>query len=339
MTLIMIFCFITAGCAKREDNTKPVVKTNFLLDTLVKISAYGPEASGAIDDAFGRISDIQEKMTVNEDTSQVISINKASGKEGVIVDDETFAVIERGIFFSELSRGRFDITIGPLVKLWGIGTDRARVPSEEEIETAKILTDYTEVSLDNNLKEVLLNKESMGLDLGAIAKGYAADAAKEVLVGRGVKHAAIDLGGNMMLIGTKPDGTPWKIGVQDPFKPRGNVFATLDIIDKTVVTSGIYERYFESGGKRYHHILDPKTGYPVDNGIASVTIITEKSIDADGLSTSVFALGLEMGMKLADEIPGVSAIFITKDKKVFVSPGVKDYNFTITDDSFKIMNP
>lgn len=173
------------------------------------------------------------------------------------------------------------------------------------------------------------------MDLGAIAKGYAADEVAAILKKHGVKHAIINLGGNVLAIGGNVNGEPFKIGVQNPLNPRGDYMGILNIEDKTVVTSGIYEKYLEKDGKRYHHILEPKTGYPADNSIVGISIITDKSIDGDGLSTSVFLLGLDKGMELIESLDNVEAIFITTDKKVYISKGLKD-NFILTNMEYTI---
>lgn len=316
-----------------------MVKTNYLLDTLIKISAYGNGASEAIDVAFERIAEIDKKMNARADDSEVTAVNKEAGSQFVKVSPDTFYVIKRGLYFSELSRGKFDITVGPLINLWGIGTDRARVPEEQEIKNALSLINYKDVLLNEEEKSVMLKRPGMAIDLGGIAKGYAADEVVRILKERGIKNAVADLGGNVYVIGKKPNGEPWKIGIQDPFNIRGDIFAIVEVWgDKTLVTSGVYERFFEEDGKRYHHILDTKTGYPVENGLVSVTIIGDSSIDADALSTTVFSLGVKDGMELIESLPGVDAIFVTANKEVYLTSGVANYNFKITDNSFILKN-
>lgn len=164
----------------------------------------------------------------------------------------------------------------------------------------------------------------MGLDLGAIAKGYIADKIKEFLMEKGVKSAIINLGGNVLCIGGKPDKAPFNIGIQKPFADRKETIAVMELSDKSIVSSGIYERFFERDGNFYHHILNPKTGYPYDNSLVAVTIISDKSVDGDGLSTSCFALGLEEGMKLINSIENVHAVFITDDYKPHFSDGFEE---------------
>nr|WP_245523141.1 FAD:protein FMN transferase [Thermosediminibacter oceani] len=311
------------------------MKTNFMLDTMIKISAYGSGASEAIDAAFDRISEIEKKMNASAEDSEVTGINKAAGREYFKVSPDTFYVIKRGLYFSELSGGRFDITVGPLVKLWGIGTENARVPEEQEIKSALSLINYRDVLLDEENHGVMLKRPGMRIDLGAIAKGYAADEVIRILKEKGVRSAVADLGGNVYVLGKKPNGEPWKIGVQDPFaETRGDIFATVEVWDKTLVTSGVYERFFEEEGKRYHHILDTSTGYPVENGLVSVTIISDSSIDADALSTAAFSLGLKDGMRLVENLPGIEAIFVTADREVYITSGVEKYNFQIINEDF-----
>lgn len=317
---------------------KLVTKTNFMLDTLIKIQAFGPNASDSIDKAFSRIADIEAKMTSKAKTGEVIEINDKAGKEPYRVSTDTFSVIKKGLYYSKLSKGKFDITVGPLVNLWGIGTDAARVPDAGEISEALSLVDYRQVELNESENSVFLKKPGMCIDLGGIAKGYAADEAAKVLRQNGVKSGTADLGGNIIVLGSRPDGKPWRIGLQNPFDTRGNILAAVDVTDKTLVTSGPYERYFEKNGKRYHHILDTHSGYPVENGLMSVTIISDNSIDADALSTAVFALGLDDGMKFIEGIEDIDAVFVTDDYKVYVSSGIEKYNFTIINEQFQMGN-
>jgi len=218
--------------------------------------------------------------------------------------------------------------------LWGIGTEDARVPTEEEIAEAKKLVNYKNIEIDNN--KVFLKQKDMQLDLGAIAKGYAADEVKRIAEENNIKSAFVNLGGNVLVIGHKADGSKWRIGIQDPRKNRGNIMAVIKAVDKTIVTSGNYERYFEKNGNIYHHIIDPATGYPADSGLLSVSIISESSFDADALSTSVFILGLEKGMEFIKDQKNVEVLFITEDLKVYLSPGLKG-KVEITGEEFELI--
>ncbi|MGI6485327.1 MAG: FAD:protein FMN transferase [Tepidanaerobacteraceae bacterium] len=334
--MIAALLLITGCGGARVD--EPLTRSNFMLDTIVQVTAYGDNASDVIDDVFERISEIESKMTAVGEDSEVIRINKAAGIKAQTVSSDTFYVIKRGLFYSNQSRGKFDITIGPLVRLWGIGTENVRVPSKSEIFNALENVNYRDVVLDENDNSVFLKNKGMSLDLGGIAKGYAADEAAEVLKKNGIKSAAIDLGGNICVIGKKPDGTMWNIGLQNPFEPRGSIFAIAAVADKTLVTSGVYERFFERDDKRYHHILDTATGYPVENDLVGVTIITDKSIDADALSTTMFSMGLSDGIKLVEKLQEVDAVFVTIDKKVYMSFEPDFYDFKLVSDDFQIMD-
>lgn len=335
--LIVILAVSLTGCSKAPA-TKPLSKTNFLLGTVVEISIFDKHDEDLIDEAFSRISEIENKMTINNaDTSEIIALNNASGKSDVKLSPDTFFVVEKGRQYSELSQGKFDITVGPVVKMWNIGTEYAAVPDKSKLEEAVRLVDYKKLLLNKENHTSRLEAAGMKVDLGAIAKGYAADEAARVLRESGVEHAIINLGGNVLTIGGNPNGQPWRIGIQDPFNPRGDFMGIVPIENKTVVTSGTYERYFEENGRKYHHILDPLSGYPVENNLYSVSIIAEKSIDADALSTTSLLIGLDEGMKLIESLDNIEAIFVTGDKKVYVSSGLRD-SFNLTKTEFELTN-
>jgi thiamine biosynthesis lipoprotein len=245
--------------------------------------------------------------------------------------------VESGKQYSLQSNGRFDITVGPIVKLWTIGTDYAAVPEKGKLEEAVKLVDYRKLILNKENLTAKLEIQDMKVDLGAIAKGYTGDEVARVLKENGVEHAIINLGGNVMTVGGNPNGNPWKIGIQNPFDARGDFLGIAPVKDQTVVTSGTYERVFEENGKKYHHILDVATGYPTENNLYSVSIITGKSIDGDALSTTTLLIGLEEGIKLIEGIEKVEAIFVTSDKQVYVTSGLKE-NFTITNSEFNLAN-
>ena len=337
LIFILIIIFITLTVVGCKPNTqKPYARSNFLLGTTVDILLYDSKDASAVDEAFDRIREIENKMTINtEGSSEIIQLNESYGINDVTVSPDTFFVLEKGLYYSELTQGKFDITVGPIVKLWNIGTDKAAVPSEEDLNNALPLIDYKKLHLDKENNKADLDIQGMKVDLGAIAKGYAADEVGEILKNHGIKNAIINLGGNILTIGGNPSGEPFKIGVQNPFNHRGDYMGILSVRDKTIVTSGIYEKNFESEGVLYHHILDTETGYPTDNNLAGVSIITDKSIDGDGLSTSAFLLGLEKGMELINSITNAEAIFITKDKKVYLTEGAKEI-FALTNEEFQL---
>ncbi len=332
---IMIFIALFYGCGKKE--LQPVEKTEYVLGTICSIQVYDGDKEKAISSAFKRIKDIENKMSVNKSGTELDNVADNAGKSYVKVSDDTLYVLERGKYYSDQSKGAFDITIGPLVKLWGIGTDKARLPSIQEINEKKALVNYKDLAIDEKNKKVMLNKAGMSLDLGGIAKGYAADEATRILKENGVKHAIVNLGGNVLAINDNPEGRPWTIGIQNPFDTRGDSLGTINVTNKTVVTSGIYERFFEKDGKKYHHILNPFTGYPMDNSLASVTLVTDVSIDADAMTKNIFYKGIEKGPEYVKTLKGVEAIFVTKNKEVYITDGLKG-NFELTNSGFKLAN-
>ena len=342
--IILLICVMVvlalAGCRGNAPEAKggPISKSSFLLGTYVEIAIYDQQDASIIDKAFDRIAEIERKMTINNaETSEIITLNKESGKNTVQLSPDTFYVLERGKYYSEISGGRFDITIGPIVKLWNIGFDNPAIPDIDRLVEVMRLVDYNKLELNKSDYTAKLLLPGMQADLGAIAKGYAADEAGRILRENGVSHAIINLGGNILALGSNVNGKPWRIGIQDPYNPRGDYMGIAQLSDKTVVTSGTYEKTFEQNGQIYHHILDPKTGYPADNEVISVSIITDISTDGDGLSTTCLLLGLEEGMRFIEELDGVEAVFVTYDKQVYVTSGMKDY-FQIVDGAYKKMN-
>nr|WP_208526604.1 FAD:protein FMN transferase [Clostridium botulinum] len=326
---------VFVGCNSKPE--EPVSRETYLMGTIINIKAYGKNADKAVQSSVDKISDIENKMSLNIPTSEVNKINKNAGIAPVKVSKNTFDVVKASLIYSEKSKGSFDITVEPLVSLWGIGTDKARIPSKDEISNALKLINYKDVIINEKESTVMLKRKGQAIDLGAIAKGYTADELKKVLLNYNVSSAFLSLGGNVYVLGNKPDKTSWKIGVQNPLEPRGDYLGIVSVSDKSVVTSGNYERFFERNGKRYHHIFDTKTGYPAEKGLISVSIISDKSIDGDALSTSVYTLGLDEGKKLIESLKGVEAIFVTNDKKVYVTSGLKDI-FKLTNTDFKLQN-
>nr|WP_309550858.1 MULTISPECIES: FAD:protein FMN transferase [Clostridium] len=316
-----------------KGNTKPVEKETYLMGTIVQLKVYGGNAEKATEKALKRVNDIEDKMSVNIETSEITKLNAKSGISGEKLSADTYYVIKEAVKYGKLTGGALDVTIEPIVKLWGIGTDKERVPTKNEIDEKLKLVDYNDIILDEKNSTIKLRRASQAIDLGAIAKGYTADEIKKVLIDNKISSALINLGGNVYAVGSKPDGTSWNIGIQNPLDTRGEYLGTVSFTDKSVVTSGNYERYFIKDGVRYHHIFDPKTGYPADKGIISTTIVSDKSIDGDALSTSTYIMGLEKGIKLIESIKGVDAIFVTSDKKIYVTSGLKD-SFNLTNKEF-----
>lgn len=338
ITTVIILALIAFSIYRAQSvssKSSSVNKTSYLMGTIVNLTIYDPPEDYLFSKSFEIIGEIESKMSLNINDSEVNKINNSPGVP-VPVSDETIDVIERGLYYSEVSNGKFDITSGSLVKLWDIGGENAKVPSEEEISSVLPSIDYRTVKLDRDANTVTLSSPGTTLDLGGIAKGYAADAVSEYLKSEGVEKAIVDIGGNLFLIGTNEEDSLWKVGIKNPFsESRNDYVGVLEASESSVVTSGVYERFLESNGVKYHHILDPDTGYPSDNEIMGVSIVCDKSIDADGLSTSVFLLGLEDGISLVESLDGVDAIFITKSKEVYLTSGISD-KFQLKNSEFKL---
>ncbi|MBN2510003.1 MAG: FAD:protein FMN transferase [Spirochaetales bacterium] len=318
------------SCAPVQERTS---RQGYVLGTVCTVSAYGADEK-LYDTVFAALKDIEERMKVDGDRSEIRLVNLSAGRHSVEVSADTLQVVQTALQFSSLAPGSFDITIGPLVELWGIGKkEQPVVPGREDIEARTSLIDYSLVEIDG--KRIFLPKEGMGIDLGGIAKGYAADVARDLLSEAGVGSALLDFGGNILTIGTKPDGSPWKIGIQDPSLQRGRYVGVLSLIDRTAVTSGPYERFFIQDGTRYHHILDPGTGYPAETDIQSATIVTGESIRGDALSTMIFILGLKKGLEVIESLEDTEAVIITKDKEVYITPELEQI-FTLADESYTL---
>jgi thiamine biosynthesis lipoprotein len=324
-------------------------RSEFVLGTVCAVSLYDRGSPKIYREIFDRLWEIENLMSANIEDSDLGRINRASGIEAVEVHPDTIMVLKRAIRFAELSDGAFDPSVGPLVKLWNIGSGADRVPGEEEIAAVLPLINWKDIVIDEDAVTVFLRQPGMRLDLGAIAKGYAADEAAGIVRAAGIKRALIDLGGNILVYGTKRDGSSWRVGIQNPVEGRGAYFGIAEIQNmppssgggvlpgsKTMVTSGVYERFFEFGGKRYHHILSTRSGRPVDNGLLSVTVISGSSIDADALSTSLFALGYEKGSILAESMDATEAIFVFADLSVRGTSGAFGY-FNLTDQDFTVI--
>jgi thiamine biosynthesis lipoprotein len=319
---------------------EPVEQNDFILGTIISLKLFDFAEDAYFADSFDALRSIERRMTINDANpteSEVMQINQNAGIQPVKVSDDTFEVIKNGIRYSTISEGRFDLSVGVLVKLWNIGTEHAGIPPQAEIDSRLPLVDYSKIELNEAEKTVFLKEKGMLIDLGGIAKGFGADVVSGILYDYGVRSAIVNLGGNVLVMGEKPDGSPWRIGVQNPFSERGEYLGIATITDKTIVTSGIYERYFEKNGKRYHHILDTSNGYPVENGLAGVSIIADISMDADALSTAVFSLGAEKGKALVETIDGIDAIFVMQDYSITMTEGARSF-FELTDNNFRIID-
>jgi len=286
---------------------RTVTLSDYAMNTAISITVTSRGANKLAKEAIDEVKRLEKLMSATLSGSDVKRINNAEKGTYVKVSDEVFEVIEYSIKISKLTNGSFDITVDPLCSLWDVNSSNPRVPDESEIKEAKEKADYKSIALNKERKSVALLKDGMSINLGAVAKGYATDRIVKILKEKGVRQALIDLGGNIYVLGDEKT-----VGIQTPFKNRGEYFKKCKVSDKAVVTSGSYERYFEKDGKIYHHIIDPNTGYPAETGLKSVTIISKSALEADALSTAVFVGGRDVIYKFKN----VSAIFYTEANEI-----------------------
>ena len=303
-----------------ERETPPVqVKTIYdCLDTVITLKFWSDDNTLA-DQAHEACRRYDALLSRTREGSDVWNINHAEGQP-VQVSDDTIRILETAVRISELSEGAFDVTVAPASVLWDFHSDEHIGPEADAVEQAAALIDYRKIQIDGNMVTL---PAGMMIDLGGIAKGYIADRVKAYLESRGVKHAILSFGGNIVTIGTKQDGSEWKIGIQDIDKPTGDSMLVSRSSGGSTVTSGIYERGFDLDGVRYHHLLSSETGWPVQNELASVTIFSDSSMEGDALSTAAFVLGTEDGMKLIESLNGIEAVFIRRDRTVIYSTGAE----------------
>ena len=352
-TVLVCPILLFTGCGNITDadtsttGNEPISISSIKLNTAVQITIYDSQDKALLDDClalcdkyeliFSRTNEKSElyKLNHRKDTSdkdpnadgQTTPYPVSGTADTWHISEDLASLLSQGLSITRESDGAFDIAIAPLTSLWDFTAEDPKVPDDAAIQKALPLCSSDGVTIDG--QDITLPSDDIQFDVGAIAKGYIADRLKDFLVKKGVNSAIINLGGNVLCIGSKPDGTPFKVGIQKPFADRNETEAVMDITGKSVVSSGIYERCFKQGGKLYHHILNPQTGYPYDNGLISVTIISDQSVDGDALSTTCFALGLKDGLKFAEK-KGVQAVFITEDYELHYTDGFQD-EINVTD--------
>ena len=317
-------------------------ESQFTMGTLCTVNLFERGDDKLYSEVFRRINELEGILSANREGTDLDRVNMNAGLAPVRVSPELIEVLDKAIIYAEKSGGFFDPTIGPLVKLWGIGSDSERIPDEEEILEALDLVNYREIEINHAERTVFLKRRGMSLDLGAIAKGYTADEVAKLAAQEGAKRAIIDLGGDIYALGERQAGkkadtdeTYWRIGIQDPRDNRGNYIGILRVKNSSVVTSGNYERFFEQDGKRYNHILSVEDGFPVENGLISVTITADRAADADALSTAAFALGWERGRELIAQVNGAEGIFVFDDLSVRLT-GDLEKAFTLTAAEYRV---
>lgn len=346
-TVLVCPMLLFTGCGNITDadtsttGNQPISISSIKLNTAVQITIYDSQDKALLDDCLALCDKYELIFSRTNEKSELYKLNHrkdvsdgdfstdgpttpypVSGTADTWhISEDLASLLSQGLSITRESDGAFDIAIAPLTSLWDFTAEDPKVPDDAAIQKALPLCSSDGVTIDD--QDITLPSDDIQFDVGAIAKGYIADRMKDLLVKKGVNSAIINLGGNVLCIGSKPDGTPFKVGIQKPFADRNETEAVMDITGKSVVSSGIYERCFKQNGKLYHHILNPKTGFPYDNSLISVTIISDQSVDGDALSTTCFALGLEDGLKFAEK-KGVQAVFITEDYELHYTDGFRD---------------
>jgi len=325
-----IVLLLLGGCAEKQPG-ESVSQTRLLLDTYCGITVHGSVDTGLLDEAFALIEEYEALFSITVEGSDVWRINHAGGVP-VTVDPRTIEVIGTGLVFGELSGGMFDITIGRLSRLWDFGG--SAVPSGIELTEALRTVDFRQVHIDENSVQLLIPDAS--IDLGAIAKGYIGDKIAEFLLSRGVSSALIDLGGDVVAVGSREGESPWRIGIRDPFggddgggasvgSSTGNgLLGAIEVTGASVISSGTYERRFEIDGKNYHHILDPNTGMPVTSDVVSATVVTGSALIGEGLSTMAVLMGSESAPLLFSGVPDfIGAVLVLENREIVVLGDIK----------------
>ena len=292
------------------------------MGTVVTHRVFGTrrgEALRAAEEETARLERVLSRFLPDSDVSRV---NASAGREPAAVGDETLEVLSLARKFSECCSGAFDVTVAPLVSLWRDRRGTLKPPDTSEIRKALPLVDYSALALDPVRRTAGLRKKGQSLDLGGVGKGYASDKILDVFKNHGITSAFTNFGGNVSALGTKPDGSPWRVGIRHP-RRSGALIGAVEVADRSVVTSGDDQRYFvASDGKRYHHILDPRTGYPSESGLISVTVVMESAAAADALSTALFVLGLNKGLAVLKTCPGAEAVLAGTNCEVYITEGL-----------------
>ena len=318
LSCCLLCCTIFSGCGQ------PTVKesaTGFYFNTIISVTVYETHskedtlnASALAQNCMDLAASYEQLFSRTIEGSDIWNINHSNGSP-VTVSDDSVALLSTALFYSELSEGLVDPTIGSLSALWNFSDKAKTVPSDSDIKEALSHVDFHSIVIAGN--QVTLTDPDADIDLGFIAKGYIADQMKDYLISEGVTSAIINLGGNVLTIGNKPDGSEYTIGVQKPFAETGTALLTLSVSDKSVVSSGNYERYFYANDTLYHHILSTEDGYPANSDLSQVTIISDSSVDGDALSTLCFILGYEDGHALIESLPDIEAVFVTANGDIY----------------------
>lgn len=336
---IIVLSFFTLLSCNQEEDYQMLQENKFALGTYNQVTIYAPseqEGQSIIDEVFDRVEEIENLMSASIESSDISRLNNHAGESAVKIDTETLELLRLGKEYKDLTNGAFNIGIGALINLWDITGDEPSVPQQNEINELLDHFNLDQLKLKEEKNEARIEDPEMRIDLGGIAKGYAVDEAIRIIENRGIEHAIVDFGGDIYVLGNKPDGNEWRIGINNPEIGVSGVVGRIYASDMSVVSSGDYERYFMEEDQLYHHILDSKTGYPTDNQLSSVTVISDSAIEGDVFSTAIFVMGLEKGLAFANSIEDVEAILITENKNVHLTENTADL-FEIMDEEYNIV--
>lgn len=306
---------------EKAESNEESSKDIFAMDTYMTVTAYGAKAQEAVDEAEAEIQRLDELLSTGNEESEIAQLNQ--NKSATLSEDAGY-LVERALELNKETDGAFDIAIYPVMEAWGFPTQNYQVPTADTLESLLKLADASQIIYDENSRKISFDREGMKIDLGGIAKGYTSSRIMDIYKENNISSGLVNLGGNVQALGTKPDGSKWRVAVQSPDDTE-DYLGILSVEDKAVITSGGYERYFEQDGKTYHHIIDPKTGYPAENGLTSVTVVSEDGTLADGLSTSLFIMGKDKAIEFwrvhSDEF---DIIMLTDEGKLYVTEGIQD---------------
>ncbi len=321
-TLLAVMCFLVWGHSKCEGR-KFCTKQIFAMDTMMDFTAYGKDCEEAVDAAIKEVQRLDALFSTGDDSSEISILNRTGSGRGL--SNDTIAIFRRGLEIYADTDGLFDFTVYPLMCLWGFPTKEYRVPSPEDLQEVLPLVDASKVRVgEDGMGEIHLG-EGQQADFGGIAKGYASERVMEIYEEYGVTSGMVSLGGNVQVLGKKPDDSAWRVGIQDPEGDRGELAAVLEAEDCAVVTSGGYERFFEEDGNTYIHILDPRTGRPAEGDLASVTVVSEDGTLADALSTSLYIMGFNEAISYwRKNTDTFDMVLITVDGKLYATEGITD---------------
>ena len=322
--LVVLIAAVLLYGNKKNKSIASISRSAYMMDTIIAISLYGEDAKKeeVLSSAIKLCEDYDNMLSIDNEDSEIYKLNhRPAGENKIKTTKEAAELISKALSYCDMSKGSFDITIEPVSSLWDFNSDSPKLPDSASLNAALNAVDYHNVSADGEY--IIFANDDTRIDIGAIGKGYIADKVAVYLKEQGIKSAIINLGGNVLCIGKYDKNQNFKIGLMKPYSNSSEVIETLSIENMSVVSSGVYERCFDLDGVHYHHILNPSTGYPYQNGLTQVTIVTESSTAADALSTVVFCLGEEEGTKLIEGLDDTYAFFVHEDGSLTYTNGAE----------------